>query len=322
MSLIKKLLGGFVGTTLVVPGLLVMTGMAAENECGGTEQILATIRTVESGNRYDAQNGSASASGAYQMIDSTWKRWATVAGVDVTTYPSAYLAPPAAQDAAARAHVESILTVRAVEDIPVIWYYPVALDDPVAMAQVPPYPGNTLTVAAYQQRWLAEYQTAECTPTVTGEWAIPVDAPPSELLGPHHDYPAVDIGIPTGTPVRAMHAGTVTRVTDERKNCWGNRDDCASICGIGASITNGDVIVSYCHLDRRDIALGDQVAAGQLIGTVGNTGRSSGPHLHLGITVDGVRRCPQPILRALLDSTEVPNPATLPTWCVAGTVLG
>lgn len=323
--MIKKLIAGFVGATLIVPAALVMTGMAAqEAPCGGTEQILATIRTVESGNNYQAQNGSASASGAYQMIDTTWAKWAAVTGADVATYPSAHLAPPAAQDAAARAHVEDILTRQAVEAIPVIWYYPKALGDPVAMAQVPPYPGNKLTVAEYQAKWLAEYSSAECatTATASGEWAMPVDAPPAELLAPHHDYPAVDIGIPTGTPVRAMHAGTVSRVTDESGNCWGDRDSCSSICGIGASITDGDVIVSYCHLERRDIALGELVSAGQLIGSSGNTGRSSGPHLHLGITVAGDRRCPQPILRALIDGTEIPNPATLTTDCVSGTVLG
>jgi hypothetical protein len=163
--MIKKLVGAFIGATLIVPAALVMTGMAAqEAPCGGTEQILATIRTVESGNHYEATNGSASASGAYQMIDSTWKRWAAVTGTDVATYPSAYLAPSAAQDAAARAHVEDILTTHPVDDVPVIWYYPKALGDPVAMAQVPPYPGNKLTVAEYQAKWLTEYQTG-CAPT-------------------------------------------------------------------------------------------------------------------------------------------------------------
>lgn len=184
--MIKKLVGAFIGATLIIPAALVMTGMAAQDApCGGTDHILATIRTVESGNRYEAMNGSASASGAYQMIDTTWAKWAAVTGTDVATYPSAYLAPPAAQDAAARAHVEDILTRQAVEAIPVIWYYPKALGDPIAMAQVPPYPGNKLTVAEYQAKWLTEYQSG-------------CDASPADLgsNGPNSPGPVelVDIG--------------------------------------------------------------------------------------------------------------------------------
>jgi len=45
---IKKLIAGFVGATLIVPAALVMTGMAAqEAPCGGTEQILATEQIGE-----------------------------------------------------------------------------------------------------------------------------------------------------------------------------------------------------------------------------------------------------------------------------------
>ena len=160
MNGVVKLVGGFVAATLAVPAMLVMSTVGAEQAtCGGTDQILAAIRTVESGNKYEARNSSASASGAYQMIDTTWTYWAQKAGVDVIAYPSAYLAPPADQDAAARAHVDDILATRTFDAVPVIWYYPKALGDPVAMAQVPPYPGNKLTVAAYQAKWLTEYQS-------------------------------------------------------------------------------------------------------------------------------------------------------------------
>lgn len=167
MNGVVKLVGGFVAATLAVPAMLVMSTVGAEQAtCGGTDQILAAIRTVESGNKYEARNSSASASGAYQMIDTTWTYWAQKAGVDVIAYPSAYLAPPADQDAAARAHVDDILATRTFDAVPVIWYYPRALENPALMDEVPPYPGNKLTVAQYQTKWIAEYQSIECAPAV------------------------------------------------------------------------------------------------------------------------------------------------------------
>ncbi len=53
----------------------------------------------------------------------------------------------------------------------------------------------------------------------------------------------------------------------------------------------GGLMTGYFHLSRVDVAVGDTVAAGQIIGGVGRTGRATGPHLHWiarygGITVD------------------------------------
>jgi murein DD-endopeptidase MepM/ murein hydrolase activator NlpD len=47
------------------------------------------------------------------------------------------------------------------------------------------------------------------------------------------------------------------------------------------------------------VNLGDPVVAGQQIMLSGNTGHSSGPHLHLGIRINGVDYCPQPLLTYL-----------------------
>lgn len=157
------MIGGFIAATLGIPALLVGVSITSEQGgCGSTEQILATIRTVESGERYDARNVAASASGAYQMVDMTWRYWAQRVDVDVSLYPSAWMAPPAMQDAAARAHVEDILSDEPVEAVPVVWYWPKALGDPELMAQVPPWPGNKLTVAQYQEKWLGELAGPGC----------------------------------------------------------------------------------------------------------------------------------------------------------------
>lgn len=112
-------------------------------------QILLTIRTLESGGRYDAPPNKGRASGAYQFIASTWNNYAG--------YPHAYLAPPAIQDERALSDVRSILWTWKgdVSMVPVIWYYPKAARQPELMDQVPlPQYGNRLTVREYQRRWL------------------------------------------------------------------------------------------------------------------------------------------------------------------------
>lgn len=120
---------------------------------GNLEPILATIRQMESGNDYQAQAAGASASGAYQIVNGTWDGYGG--------YSRARDAPPEVQDAKAAEMVKAILdTYRDVSYVPVGWYLPSALDDgPGGWNFVPmPEAGNTLTIAQYQQKWLAEYQ--------------------------------------------------------------------------------------------------------------------------------------------------------------------
>jgi hypothetical protein len=62
---------------------------------------LAQIVARESGGNYAATNPTSTASGAYQMINSTWQMAAANVGIDTSSYPTAASAPPALQDAAA-----------------------------------------------------------------------------------------------------------------------------------------------------------------------------------------------------------------------------
>ncbi len=138
----------------------------------------------------------------------------------------------------------------------------------------------------------------------SGGYSLPIPKstlPRSEYDDPHHDYPAIDLPTPTGTPLYAMRAGTAYRVND-------------SSCGYGYSISANDgATYVYCHLSSFVAASGAQVTTGQLIGYSGNTGNSTGPHLHLGVKYGGVSRCPQNMLLAIYDGTAVPSPSSLPT---------
>ncbi len=57
-----------------------------------------------------------------------------------------------------------------------------------------------------------------------------------------------------------------------------------SRCGRGVNLTGNDgAVYTYCHFSAWTVSSGQTVSAGQHIGSTGNTGNSTGPHLHFGI---------------------------------------
>jgi hypothetical protein len=315
LAAVALLSGALLGIPVVIGG----NGSSLAASCGELTTILDTIRTVESGGNYAAPKNSGGASGAYQYVDSTWNGY--------EDYESAYLAPPELQDARAATDVQSILaTYGDVAFVPVVWYWPVAAEDPSQLDVVPmPGAGNRLTVREYQTHWLAVYETkragtgtGECASAASADgYALPIDrtlidAKPTMLDEPHHDYPAIDLMIPTGSPVYAIRGGTVARVVEWPYNCW-EIGRCEQTCGIGMSIDGDDgARYVYCHGSRLNaVAVGDQVTTGQLLMWSGNTGRSGAPHLHLEMKVNGQQRCPQALLQAIFDTGDGVTPASL-----------
>ena len=101
-------------------------------------------------------------------------------------------------------------------------------------------------------------------------WAWPVRGLLTSSFGPSHPL-GIDVAIPIGTPVVAASGGTVTFV-------GGN--PCCSY-GYHIIIDNGAGYETlYGHLSGFSVKKGDKVAGGQRIGTSGNSGASTGPHLH------------------------------------------
>jgi murein DD-endopeptidase MepM/ murein hydrolase activator NlpD len=90
----------------------------------------------------------------------------------------------------------------------------------------------------------------------------------------HHDYPAADIAAPEGTQLYALSNGSVV-------DAWPTPN---GTCGIGFTIATTDGLEwTYCHMSYLEpaVAPGAQLAAGQPVGLVGQTGDAEGPHLHL-----------------------------------------
>jgi murein DD-endopeptidase MepM/ murein hydrolase activator NlpD len=113
-------------------------------------------------------------------------------------------------------------------------------------------------------------------PSYSGGYVFPVGGGPQNVSASHthHDYPAVDIAAPMGSPLYALANGTILRA-------WSTPD---ARCGIGLTMQAFDGQVwTYCHMSVLEptITAGVQVTAGQQVGLVGATGHASGPHLHL-----------------------------------------
>jgi hypothetical protein len=86
----------------------------------------------------------------------------------------------------------------------------------------------------------------------------------------------MDIAAERGTPVRAPAAGSVTLAGPHAEY------------GLAVVVDHGqDIQTVYAHLSRVSVSVGEKVARGAPIGLTGNTGRSSGPHLHYEILVRG-----------------------------------
>jgi len=89
----------------------------------------------------------------------------------------------------------------------------------------------------------------------------------------HHD--GVDVAAPRGTAIPVGRAGVVVRA--EKAGGYGNL----------VVVDHGDgVQTRYAHCDRLDVVPGQQLEAGQVVGTVGSTGRSTGPHLHFEVRIE------------------------------------
>lgn len=102
---------------------------------------------------------------------------------------------------------------------------------------------------------------------------------------PKNRHTGADYAIPLGTPVRAPADGKVVIVGE---HFFG---------GNSVYIYHGDGLVTmFLHLSEFSVEEGQEVQRGDEIAKVGSTGRSTGPHLHLGVRWNGARVDPQLLL--------------------------
>jgi hypothetical protein len=148
-------------------------------------------------------------------------------------------------------------------------------------------------------------------PSLSFIW--PVAGPETSAFGlhrvlngePHSPHSGIDIGAPSGTPLKAP--------ADARVADIGNY----YYCGKTLTLDMGQGLYSvYCHLSKIKVNLGQRVKQGQLVGKIGATGRTTGPNLHWTVRLNGTPVDPHVFLGNNAPTpppTTPPKPATLAT---------
>lgn len=131
---------------------------------------------------------------------------------------------------------------------------------------------------------LAQQAEKEAKTIKLNAWVLPVDPGAYHLTAGFgdcsslwsHCHTGLDFAGPTGTPIHAVAGGVVTSTGYE--GAYGNQTI--------VTLDDGTEIW-YCHQNAFAVSPGDRVVAGQVIGYIGSTGNTTGPHLHLEVRPGG-----------------------------------
>ena len=105
------------------------------------------------------------------------------------------------------------------------------------------------------------------------------------VIGGRRAHKGVDLAAPTGTPIYATADGIVSKAEH------------FSSYGLFVSIEHGAKLQTrFAHMSRIAVADGERVSKGDIIGYVGSTGRSTGPHLHYEVRIAGQAVNPIPYM--------------------------
>ncbi len=141
---------------------------------------------------------------------------------------------------------------------------------------------SVLAAGASERLWRGPFRTPVEGGQPTGGFGLRrlINGQPRS---PHTGY---DWAAPAGTPVLAANAGRAALVAEY------------FFAGRNVIVDHGlGLFTLYYHLTETRVALGESVATGQVIGTVGATGRVTGPHLHFAVLLNGARVDPEALLR-------------------------
>lgn len=114
----------------------------------------------------------------------------------------------------------------------------------------------------------------------------PVNGPLSSKFGvrrffngeERNPHAGLDFAVPAGTPIKTPAAGKVILIGNYFFN------------GNTVFVDHGQGFISmFCHMSKIDVALGQQLARGSVVGKVGSTGRATGPHMHWNVSLNDVR---------------------------------
>jgi murein DD-endopeptidase MepM/ murein hydrolase activator NlpD len=171
--------------------------------------------------------------------------------------------------------------------------------------QVDPDAASLKRIAAEQDRIRRVLATSTTVRLWSKPFVVPAEGVATGAFGskrilngqPRNQHSGEDIAAPLGTPVKAANAGVVKMVEDH------------FFSGLSVIVDHGlGLFTMYFHLDTAAVAEGQTVDRGQLLGTVGKSGRASGPHLHWGAWLNGSRVNPFALTTLPLDLVNAEAP--------------
>lgn len=118
------------------------------------------------------------------------------------------------------------------------------------------------------------------TGKITSSFGIRVDP----INGSKSFHSGQDIASPSGTKIPAWFNGTVTESSFNEGN------------GNYVVVKQGALSIYYLHMSERLVSVGDVIKQGDILGKVGSTGRSTGPHLHLTMKINNIAVDPSKII--------------------------
>lgn len=169
--------------------------------------------------------------------------------------------------------------------------------DGLPSAKVSPDPAALARIKAENEMVAARRATVSPVALFLSGLTAPADGPVSGVFGSQRvlngqaraPHSGTDVAAPAGAPVRAVADGVVSLAHPGM-----------FFTGITAMVDHGLGLQSvYAHLSRLDVAEGQRVRKGEVIGAVGASGRATGPHLHWGISWLDVRLDPETVLAVL-----------------------
>lgn len=245
-----------------------------------TSSFTASVTANTAFFKADSLSGENDIKAAFDSLDVQ-----TVAISD-TTYPVKY-ETTVKKDSTKKAGYEKVITEgsngtnRTIKEV--TYLNGEAVSEPIVSTTVVKYPVTEVVVVGTKNVYVTSApQNASSSGfkwplgvkgVVTGEY--------NELRSGGKRHGGVDFGVPVGTSVIAVKSGTVEEVGYD------------SDYGYYVVLNHGNGLKTrYAHNKTNTVSKGQQVSAGQLIALSGNSGRSTGPHLHFEVIVNGQRTNP------------------------------
>jgi hypothetical protein len=139
---------------------------------------------------------------------------------------------------------------------------------------------------------------------------VPITTQFHQVDAVHHTpHQGIDLALPLNTPVPSVGDGVITSITDEGSKSFGK--------AVHEHLSDGTDVV-YGHLNNFNVQAGQVVHKGDIVGYSGNTGYSTGAHLHLQTMHNGVAFDPTPYVQNISVQKVAEHVHKHPWWDVAG----